>query len=197
MRTFLAIDLPEAILISIRKNVFPLQSKLPDDQVRWVPADNMHITIKFLGESDPSDLLDIKKRVAACCREVPKFGITFGGLGAFPSLRRVRVLWIGARDHSQGSVSLHSCIESALEPLGFEKERRGLHLHVTWGRVRRGTKASALRHLGEELSSLEVGDLGRMTVEQLTLYESKLLPAGAEYVARAHFPLGRGGTKIE
>lgn len=192
MRTFLAIELPDTVLDSIHTTVLPLQSALPEDFLRWVPIENMHVTIKFLGKTDRSALPDIKDQIMSCCRDASVFDLDFGGLGAFPSQRRPRVLWIGARGGEQEVSVLHGCVEVRLEGLGFERENRSLHLHVTWGRVRRGTPAAELRNVSEELSRLDVEPLGGMRVDHLTLFESNLGPTGAQYRVLERFRLGPG-----
>lgn len=190
MRTFLAIELPDIVLASIRSTVLPLQTRFPKDPVRWVPIENMHVTLKFLGKTNSSDLADIKEQIKSCCRQSPAFDLELAGLGGFPAMQRPRVLWIGTKGSEQQVTELHGCIEARLQRLGFERENRKLHLHVTWGRVRRGTPASEQRVVGEALSDAEVGSLGQMRVEHLTLFESHLRPAGAEYEMLERFPLG-------
>lgn len=162
----------------------------PRDPVRWVPIENMHMTLKFLGKTDSSDLADIKDQIRSCCRQSPAFDLELAGLGAFPAKGRPRVLWIGTEGSQQEVTELHGCIEARLERLGFVRETRQLHLHVTWGRVRRGTRSSEQRLVGEALSEAQVGSLGQVRVEHLTLYESHLSPAGAEYQMLERFPLG-------
>lgn len=193
MRTFLGIELPDQIINTVRqKGIQPLKLALPDGLVRWTPPENMHVTLKFIGETERHEVSKITETVEGCCRAASRYELVIGGLGAFPSPSRPRVLWAGATDMEGMTRRLHACIEVGLASLGFSLEKRALHLHVTMGRVRRRARSSALRQVRTALAGTEAGEFGRMRVDQLTLFESQLRPSGAQYSVLARFSLEPG-----
>jgi 2'-5' RNA ligase len=152
-------------------------------KVAWVPAANLHVTAKFLG-SVPEEALeavaDVLRRALAAKQP---FEAHARGLGVFPNECQPRVLWVGV-DGGAALLGLVRDVETAMVDLGFEREARPYHPHVTVGRVKEGVG--------------DVGPLWRSDVElgvslmnELVLYESRTARTGAEYVARARLPLGR------
>jgi 2'-5' RNA ligase len=161
--------------------------------VSWTPEENLHVTLKFLGEVPPDGVDRIARLLDASSRGIDPFDMAVEGAGAFPSLRAPRVLWVGVREPLELVGKLHENIESALSGAGFPREGRPFHPHVTIGRAR-GVLPPGW---GEKYARAFVGkDFGVVRAASFQLYESRLSPGGAMYAVLRRFPLPaeRGGT---
>ena len=132
MRLFIAINLPETVKLRLAGALDALATH--DIPARWVAADALHITLKFLGELADSRVPAVGGALAAAAQGIPPFDVELGDLGAFPSLARPSILWVGARAGAALG-ELHQRVERAFIPLGFEAEPRKFHPHVTVARV--------------------------------------------------------------
>ncbi len=183
-RIFLALSFSVAVTRKIAEEVARLQQPMADAgfRVAWVPAANLHITLRFIGSVEETLIEGITgacKRVAA--RHAP-IEAKAGGVGAFPSLQKPNVLWVGVQAPPALS-ALQRDVEAAMVELGFDKEERAYHPHVTVGRVKeaRGPAADIWK---------SDAALGSSLLQEIVVYESKTRSTGAEYVARARVALG-------
>jgi 2'-5' RNA ligase len=184
MRAFLAIELPE----SVRTAVAAYQRQLVDSRadVKWVERDNLHITVRFLGEIDQATQRDVEALVRRVTVQAAPSDIVLSEIGAFPSMRAPRVIWIGAGSGHESLARVAQQIETGLEGLGFPPERRGFVVHATLGRVR---SARGLTDLVRRLNERS-WEPRAMRVEMVTLFQSQLSGAGSIYTPLARFPLG-------
>ncbi|GIW44999.1 MAG: RNA 2',3'-cyclic phosphodiesterase [Candidatus Binatia bacterium] len=185
IRTFIAVDIDSLLADRIAALQTALAKTKAD--VRWVERESWHITLKFLGptlEEQIPQITDAIHRVAAECQPWP---IELRGLGAFPSLRRPRVLWLGVRDEGRLAQAARA-LDDALAPLGFAPEERPFQPHLTIGRVRslKGWEA-----LEEQIKSLWEESWGEYRAQEIILYQSDLRPTGAVYTALWKTPLGK------
>jgi 2'-5' RNA ligase len=151
-----------------------------------VPAANLHVTVKFLGPVKASAVEAIRDRLARDLAARPPFELEARGLGAFPSPARARILWAGLAP-SPGLAALADAVEGGMEALGFAREERAFHPHLTIARVKQGESGPAVAAALAERADLVFGS-GR--VVEAVLYESRTLPSGSEYVALARVGLG-------
>ncbi len=160
----------------------------PNDDVSWVKRENLHYTLRFMGELDEDGV----SRVIAAGRlgvaERPPFAATLGEVGAFPSAHRARVLWLGLSQGADALVSLARALEQALRDHGFEAAERPFSPHLTLGRVRRreGDWSTRLAGVAAELES---GWAPAFTVDRVAIVESTLSPGGSIYRVRAQAAL--------
>ncbi len=171
-RCFLALDLGDEVRGQLGRLVDDWRREPAD--VRWTPADNIHLTLKFLGKV--TDLEPIREAATAVCRERAPFSFAVRGVGGFPSLRRPRVLWAGVV--SAAAVELASDIERALEPLGFAPDERTFRPHLTLGRVR---SQRGWRRLAPRVRDAEDKVFGTCKALAAHAYRSDLRPDGAVY----------------
>jgi 2'-5' RNA ligase len=179
-RAFIAIDLAEELLRKIHEISTGLHERLGDLPVRWIPAENVHLTLKFLGdvsETNVERLAEIIRRVAQAhdC-----FEISVGSLGVYPNARRPRVIWLGV-EAPQALLSIQRGIDQETSRLGYETKEQDFSPHLTIGRVSRGADYRELKAISGSLEAETVGFLGAARVEQVNLYRSDLKPTGAEY----------------
>jgi RNA 2',3'-cyclic 3'-phosphodiesterase len=187
IRSFLAIELPEVILKRVEEIQEDLRSSGAD--VRWVNVKKIHLTLKFLGNIEESQIDPIVKAIEGPIRSTPSFLLTVRGTGAFPHLRNPRVVWMGLFDESGRLISLQKQLESVLEKLGFQPENRPFQPHLTLGRVNssRGKEALAEgieRYKGEEIGGFEV--------EKVIFFKSDLRPSGPIYTPLREVKLAQG-----
>ena len=184
LRLFLAVDLPAPAKDICRHLVGRLKEAGAD--VKWVERDNFHITLKFLGDVPEGRVAEVTGACEAVCLGRPGFPFSLDGLGAFPSMSAPRILWVGAAATGAPFKELARGLETALGRLGFKKEERPFHPHVTIGRVRSPrNRVALLEALQKEKNALTLPGLRARGV---TLFESALSPHGAVYTVRAALP---------
>lgn len=185
MRLFVALLLEEEVREGIYRATSPLrEAGLP---VRWTDEANLHLTLKFLGESLPAPVAAIEDAIADAAAKTQPFELELRGMGAFPSLRNPRVLWLGA-EASPPLRCLKQDLEWALSPLGFVRETRAFQPHLTIGRARSDARAGDFRKLEELIHKLDY--VARTPVTEVHLVRSHLQPGGAKYERIATLPLG-------
>jgi len=172
MRLFVAID----VSAEIRQKLHAAQEKLAATKadVRWVAPENMHITIKFLGEVEDARASEVLDRVAKAAAQVPAFPLEIEGIGRFPEKGPVRVIISRVLSPDQRVTKLHRLIDSGIGGMGLPMDTRVLVPHLTLGRV------SSNHGLNKLLRLLEKHDLdffGSFPVARVVLYQS-LLGAG-------------------
>ena len=174
VRVFVAVDLAAEVHQAVVRVKAELAQARSD--VRWVRDEGLHATMKFLGSVSPAQLDAVRDAVARAARPIARFAVRARGLGAFPSLERPRVLWVGL--DGAPLIELAGALDDALAPLGFARETRPFHPHVTLGRVagRRGWQAVE-RVLKRHWSD----DFGVSHVDRITTYRSELRPGGSLY----------------
>lgn len=189
IRSFIAIELPA----DVRSELEKLQGSLKSarfDFARWVPAENIHVTLKFLGNISPARVNDIVDVVKELSREFEPFELEIGGIGAFPNLKRPRVLWIGLGGDIDRLQTLQGSLEERLARLGFTKESRGFTPHLTLARLRENMSPEQRRAFSDLIAGRSVWLGCRFVVDCISLMKSQLLPSGAVYTRIARTKLG-------
>ena len=185
MRTFIAVDLDPGIKASLSDLLRRLRWHGPKG-ISWTREAGMHITLKFLGEIDEGMAVRAAAVLESAAGAVPAFPLIVRGTGTFPGLPRTpRVLWAGT-DEPAAFGDLFARLEAGLAGLGFERESRPFHPHLTLGRVK---NSSGIRDAIEELERAGDAAFGTMTVSRVTLFKSTLMPDGAVYSALKEAPL--------
>ncbi|MBK5969651.1 MULTISPECIES: RNA 2',3'-cyclic phosphodiesterase [Thiorhodovibrio] len=173
MRLFVAAPLPGFLIEDLQVLRRSLQSA--GLKARWVPPDNMHLTLKFLGEVGSQQLPSLGDTIHAAATGIPPITLVAKGIGGFPNLRHCRVLWVGLDGETQRLTALQQRLSAQLQSLGFPRERRAYHPHLTLARTRAPLDA---RHWVEPFADWTSQT---MTIDQLALFASELKPTGAEY----------------
>lgn len=176
MRLFIGLRLPKKQKARIHRAARPLrEDELP---VRWVEPDNFHVTLKFLGEIRRDRTGAIEEALGRVASANKAFTADLGGFGAFPTVRRPRIIWLGV-DATPELRCLKQDLEWTLGDIGFDVETRAFHPHVTLGRVRKNAGAGAFRGLDERFAGMDFED--ELRVHTVDLMESRLSPDGARY----------------
>jgi 2'-5' RNA ligase len=180
LRSFIAVEIPVEIQNAIAQSTASLKKGFPKPLIRWVAPQNVHLTLKFLGDVSPANLERLSGALKAEAASHEKFSITVSGLGAFPTQRRPRVIWIGL-DAPPGLAALQRGVDAAAVQLGYPMEDRPFSPHLTIGRVSQTASASDLQHIHSTLESTKVGILGAVRVQAIHIFKSDLQPGGPVY----------------
>ena len=188
LRAFIALEIPASIQESIQQQTAGLRKAASFSLVRWVPAENLHLTLKFLGDVSSTSLQFVTQMLSREASQYPGFSMQVGGLGAFPSARRARVLWIGIRAPETLS-ALQRSLDSAAARLGYPPEDRPFSPHLTIGRVKQTAAPTDLQRIQAALEAASVGPLGKADVSAVHLIKSDLKPTGSVYTRLFSAPL--------
>jgi len=178
LRCFIAIETPVDIQDAISEAIWPLKN-LAQESIKWVLPENIHLTLKFLGNTPEGKIDSIE---AALTRTTEGFSPIEGeikGAGAFPSLRRPRVFWVGL-ECPPALLELKTRLERELAALGFTPDDRPFSPHLTVGRIKRGTPLPT-RRLAAAMEQLAATSFGTMDVREILLMKSGLRPGGPVY----------------
>jgi 2'-5' RNA ligase len=189
IRAFIAIEMSAEIRRGLDHVTAELKQRLKDVPIRWVPVENIHLTLKFLGDVSVSNIEMLKKILAGEAARHTGFEISVGELGAFPSTHRPRVIWVKV-EAPPALAYLQAGIENETARLGYPREERSFSPHLTLGRVARNAGPADIRRIGDALEAYKVGFLGAAPVRMVNLYRSDLGPGGAVYKCLFNASLG-------
>ena len=194
MRIFIALHIDDAIRERIQRFMDGVRGFAPD--ARWVRAESLHVTLKFVGEK-PEETVDAIKGTLSAIR-VDAMDITFRGYGFFPGAKAPRVFWIGVESGPQ-LVALATAVDAATASLGIPKEEHSFSPHLTLargggrsgapGRQKGDGPNRTFQRLQEKLTVMPTPEFGTMTAREFFLYQSQPMRGGSRYTKIAHFPL--------
>jgi RNA 2',3'-cyclic 3'-phosphodiesterase len=185
LRLFIAIEIPEQIKREIGELIDVL--KKHDTDIKWIMPDNIHLTLKFLGATSDSLVLKIRESLTTAVSSCEPFSITIQSAGAFPNDKYPRVLWTGIID-SHLLKDLRDRIENSLSMIGFQRDDKEFHPHLTIGRVR---SQKGMLSFMEEFRLFRDRHFGGFLADQVKLMKSELRPTGPLYTCLHMIPLSR------
>lgn len=180
IRSFIAMDIPDEILNQLDQAAKALKKRLTGLPIRWVPVGNIHLTIKFLGNVSTTNIEIVERILESQASQFQPFEVSVGGLGAFPSTHRPRVIWIGIKT-TDDMADFKRSIDLEVARLGYNREKREFSPHLTLGRISRNANLNELLQIGDILSKVKIGFLGATRIKEIHLYKSTLEPSGATY----------------
>jgi 2'-5' RNA ligase len=180
LRAFIAVEIPHEIQQAIYDKAISVLNKMTNSLIRWVPPENMHLTLKFLGDVSPSNVDMLTQILRTEADSSHCFDIRVGGIGSFPSLRRPRVIYIGIQAPAVLETLQHG-VESASRRLGYESDERAFSPHLTIGRVKQDASASDQQKIRLALENIHIDSLGTARVDSVHLFKSDLKPSGSVY----------------
>jgi len=186
VRAFIAIAVPESLLKSCQDIVAQLRGL--NLQGRFAKTQSIHLTLQFLGNIEEDQVVGIAQVLEQAGREVAPFDLEVGRLGVFPQLANPRVVWLGV-EPVDGLLKLQSKIQRGLEPLGFPREKRDFHPHLTLFRLKSRKNLSPLTEYLKAEGPHQKACM--IQAEQIHLYQSILKPQGAEYLKLFTARLGK------
>jgi RNA 2',3'-cyclic 3'-phosphodiesterase len=176
-RVFCAIEIPAPVRQTVLRHIANLKEGVPDAKASWSRDANLHLTLKFLGETTQSFVPDISNAASQAVAGLAPFSILLEQTGAFPKQGQPRVLWIGINDSSSKLGELHARLDDELAKAGFAKDTRPFHPHLTVARLRQPRHARTLAAAHRELK-FEPSDIA---VAELLVIRSELSSEGSKY----------------
>jgi 2'-5' RNA ligase len=186
IRSFIAIETPPEVKADIAKVQEGLRTTNAD--VRWESTEKFHITLKFLGNVDEPRLNSLADRLQEALSRFGPFNMTYRGVGCFPNQHHPRIIWIGAENEDGSLTRIQETAELVAEGLGFQKEERQFHPHITIGRVK-GSKN--LQALVAELGNASFNPHAAL-IKDVLLMKSDLKPTGSVYSVLRSYKLKNG-----
>lgn len=193
MRCFVALPVPEAVRRKAAEVIATLNDGGPD--VKWVAPDNLHLTLKFLGETPEGQVPELGQALEEACAGRPSLRLEITTPGAFPNPRHPRVVWLGLTGDLEPLAGLAAAVERALAPLGYPSEDRPFRAHLTLGRARqprKGGKKPDLRSLSRDLAGGDFAPGPEFRADRVVLMQSTLTPQGPIYQPRHEVLLAAG-----
>lgn len=191
MRTFIAIDLPDAIKQRVADQQRRLERQLGEAQlagcVLWTAPTNLHLTLRFLGESNAQQVAQLQATLTSVASSCTPMALAPGGLDCFPNFRRPNIVWLAFGGDLASLMALQLACAQGARAAGFALEERPFTPHLTIGRMRRAVAGAELQRCGELLRRLaDTAAHGKtalhpFTADRVTLMESDLRPSGSVY----------------
>ena len=173
-------DLSPKVLELLGQVSDTLRADIGEHTVRWVPVENIHLTLKFLGDVSLSNVERLEEIIRSAVAGQREFAVSVGSVGAFPSPQRARVLWAGVEGPSE-LFSVQRVVDVETARLGYVSEARPFKPHLTLGRVSRNATSKDIQRIAQVLKDSKVGFLGMSGIKKLHLFRSDLRPHGALY----------------
>lgn len=194
-RAFVAFKLPDELQKALKDHQRDLRRRFPYAWLRWVPTENIHLTLKFLGHTDEAALPQIEAVLHSVASNYSAIMIEIDRPRLFPNPSRARGIWMGV----SGGVTLKACaaeLEAGLTDFGIAKPRRAFKPHLTLARFRRAFSRRDLKQLAESVPNLPELPVQSVLLKELILYQSDLHPGGARYTERLVHSLQDGNQEI-
>jgi 2'-5' RNA ligase len=187
-RLFIAIGLPGEVRERIAALQREWQTHLRGNPVRWTPVEQIHLTLRFLGNVPSAAVPELEVALRRACRDAAGFELSAGGCGCFPHARQPRVLWVTVRGDVERLAALQTRVVRETQSWG-EIEAREFRAHLTIGRVT-GAPPPAPGEISRCAQTLSESELGQWRVNEVLLMRSELSPQGATHTVLAKAPLG-------
>lgn len=185
IRLFVAIELPKSVKVVLLAAASQVAQRLPGGAVRWVQPEQLHLTLRFLGDTAVTQLPTLQDQLSQLTARHPGFQLRLDGLGAFPNRKRPRVVWAGLAGEMAVLQAMQAELEDRVVKLGWTREERPFSPHITLGRVKHASQVQGLDW------SVRLAELG-VAVTAVQLVQSELRPSGPVYTVRHVAYLGRG-----
>ena len=187
MRAFIAIDLP----IEIKKALLKTQQKLKTESLKasWVKPENLHLTLKFLGEISFEQLNEIKQIIRDITKSTSGFKIKLESLGAFPNLHAAQIIWIVTKQPPLELKQIAQQLETRISETGIPQEQRAFSAHITIARIKNQLNSSDLKKTLDKVGSDVEKANWEFDCKEITLFESTLSSEGPTYTALDQFNL--------
>lgn len=176
-RIFVAIDISDDVRRAVEKYISELKRDFSNIKVGWEKAEKLHLTLKFLGDSDERQIGKLFEIVENFSKQFSTLNFQISETGVFPSPRNARVLWLGVKGDLEILRKINAELENECEKIGFKKENRNFTPHLTIARIREPHKSKNLieKHLTNNFPAID------FVVSEMVVYESRLQPSGSVY----------------
>ncbi len=188
LRCFVALPVPAVIQKKIAAFQQSLDPQVPQDSIRWTTAEQIHVTLRFLGKVDSIELPKLTDSLQSAVQGHKQLQLTAKELGCFPSRKNPRVIWIGLTGDVEPLSRFQASIEEQIGEWAQKEEQRKFQPHLTIGRVRE-TAGRHSRRIGQVLEDTKAPEFGSWTATEVLLMRSQLSPKGATHSVLERFRL--------
>jgi len=188
-RTFIAIEIPANLRAAVIDYIKRLRNRVPDVSASWSREDNLHLTLRFLGDVPVARMGDVSTAASAAARASGPFELILAGSGVFPPRGKPSVLWIGIEDPHGALQTVQQRLEEECAARGFTRDARAFHPHLTLARIRKphGAKDLATAHVTADFA------VQTFTAKELVVFRSELLPQGSRHTPMSTHALSGNG----
>ena len=187
IRAFIAIPIPSDVTDYLSKVIYVLQKKLPESPIKWVQANNVHLTLKFLGNVSRPNLQKMRNSFESVGKISP-FILQINRIGAFPSIYKPQVIWIGLSSH-ENLLKLHRSIEEGVDQFNIERDDKPFTPHLTIARTKPGIKNEHYQRIKQELINNRDLEPISFLIDKYCIYQSVLTSSGPIYSTLETFHL--------
>jgi 2'-5' RNA ligase len=180
-RLFIAVELPTSLRAKVGDHIDRLRQIVPDARASWAREENLHLTLKFLGDTPVSKVAALSEAIERAAEKVSPFDANVGGCGAFPLRGQPRVLWLGIGDPNGSLAKLSHALEDECDQAGFSRDMRPFHPHLTVARLRQPHGAHRLAEVHKAMGF----DPVPLSVRDVCLIRSELRSEGSRYTVIA------------
>ncbi len=180
IRSFIAIELPDETKAELKRIQNALKTGNPS-WLKWVSPDSIHLTLKFLGDITSDKISEILNAISDAATGSTPFTVNVEGLGTFPNIKRIQVVWVGLTGEIDKLSKLQKQIEENMSILGYPEEGREFTPHLTLARVRFQPPPVELQKFTQLITSFKDNKAGTFIVQEVNLMKSQLTPQGAIY----------------
>jgi RNA 2',3'-cyclic 3'-phosphodiesterase len=180
LRLFIAIPVPKDVADALDCTQIELRQSLPSPSIRWTSRSQFHLTLKFLGNLDSTQLPPLREDLRAVCAQFGPIELRAQTFGAFPNLQSPRIIWAGLLDRTGKLDPLQRAIEERLKPLLTQEREEQFHAHITLARVK-SISSGDLAGLQRAVEARSNAGFGTWTAREVHLVQSQLSPAGSQY----------------
>lgn len=193
LRLFIAVELTAEVKQGLARLQDDLKRQLPPKTVRWAQADDIHLTLKFLGDTAADQVGAVRQALDQAVGGFAPFSCAVAGFGCFPNPHKPNVLWVGVPEMPKALAGLQRAIDLRMHALGYERDSRAFSPHLTLGRVNKTISPADRQKLAGVIAKTQVARLGVVPVHEVILFQSDLRPTGSVYTALARASLAGSG----
>ncbi len=186
MRTFIAVEIQHGLADKIYEFILKSKQQIKSNKISWVKKENLHITLKFLGEASDKEVEVVRDVLNEVVKNFSKFSFFVKDIGVFPNIRNARVIWLGIEDEKNNLSLLSKIINEELLRKGLQKENKDFVSHITIGRIKNLANSSEIEKYIHNNLGLNFGE---NTTEFITFFQSILKPEGPIYLPIEKFYL--------
>ena len=187
-RVFCAVELPPDVRARAASHAAQLREQFPEVRAGWPRAENLHLTLKFIGEIAEERVRELSRAAERAAQTLKPFDLEIESGGAFPPRGSPRILWLGVKDSAGGLVSLQARLEDECAATGFQRDERPFHPHLTLARLRAPQGARQLAKKHQETGFMAIG----FSVKELVVMRSQLGAGGSRYTVISRHSLRAG-----
>ncbi len=187
IRTFIALPLPDELKQYLKRLVEPIRNR--QDKINWVKEENIHITLNYLGDTDPQIIEEQALRLESMLASFPVIKLGTTDTGIYPHANEPRILWVGTSPYNEALATLKEKLDNLLGHFGYNLDKRQFQPHITIARVKSISRKSSFIH---DYLSAVVREID-FEIDEVKWLKSTLTPQGAEYEELKSFKLNTGG----